>query len=139
MDRISLKTIGILFLVLLTGLVITHFLIVRNVRAELTARGDALGTQVVSLQKQVGELTAENLTLETRLGIEGLRNEVLRSNFGTAGELVDEFNAMLAENGCTKLDKLYPVFEELKAALEENRQATALVGLERISNIIFEE
>lgn len=139
MNRSGIKIVTLIFLIIIAGLIITHYVIVSDARAEFSDREEGLVAQVSALQNQLDDLVNENRALQTRLGIEGIRVEILRSNFGTALERVDEFNSMLAENGCRKLDQLYPIFEELKAGLEANRENPSLSSLDRIAGIIFAE
>jgi len=139
MNKSGVKVLALAFLIIIAGLIITHYVIVSNARAEFADREDGLISQVTALQNQLDDLVAENRALQTSLKVEDIRVEILRSNFGTALERVDEFNTMLAENGCQKMDRLYPVFEELKAGLDANRANSALSSLDQIAGIIFEE
>ena len=135
----STKIIGILFVIVVGALLITHWVIIRNVSAEFTAKETALVNQVTDLNLQLENKTMENRVLSTKLAIEGIRIEVLRNNFGTAGDAIDDLRSMLIEGGCTKMDRLYPVFEEFKVNLLKKQGAEALANLEQVKSIIFEE
>ncbi len=135
----STKIIGILFVIVVGALLITHWVILRNVSAEFTAKETALVNQVTDLNVKLEGKTAENRALSTKLAIEGIRVEVLRNNYGTAGEAIDSLRSMLIEGGCKKMDQLYPVFEEFKVNLLKKQDTDALANLDQIKNIIFGE
>lgn len=133
------KIVGIVFLIVLAGLLVTHFIILRNVGAEFTAKETALNTQVSDLKQQVEDLAAENQILNVKLGIAGIKDDVLRNNFGTARDSVDAFHGMLVEGGCKKMDQLKPVFENLNASLLKKNNEAAVASLEQIHDIIFRD
>ncbi len=135
----STKVIIIILVVVLAGLLMAHWIILRNVSKEFAAKETTLVSQVTDLNLQLDELTMENRALSTKLAIEGIRVEVLRNNFGTAGDAIDDLRSALIEGGCTKMDQLYPVFEEFKINLLKKQSADALASLEQVKNIIFEE
>ena len=88
MNKSGAKVLALAFLIIIAGLIITHYVIVSNARAEFADREDGLISQVTALQNQLDDLVAENRALQTRLKVEDIRVEILRSNFGTALERV---------------------------------------------------
>jgi hypothetical protein len=135
----STKIIVVILLVALAGLLMAHWIILRNVSKEFTAKETALVNQVTDLNLQLENKTMENQVLNTKLAIEGIRIEVLRNNFGTAGEAIDDLRSMLIEGGCTKMEQLYPVFEAFKVDLLKKQGADALTSLEQVKSILFEQ
>jgi hypothetical protein len=113
----STKVVIVILVIVLAGLLMAHWVILRDVGAEFAAKESALVNQVTDLNLQLEEKTMENRALGTKLAIESIRTEVLRNNYGTAGEAVDDLRSMLIEGGCKKMDQLYPVFEEFKVSL----------------------
>jgi len=124
-------------LIILAGLLITHLVLLRNVRAEFDEKETALNSQVSDLNQQVEDMAMENRILNVKLGIAGIRDDVIRNNFGTARESVDAFHVLLVDGGCKKMDQLHPVFGNLNASLVKKNDAAALASLEQIYNIIF--
>ena len=135
----STKIIGILFVIVVGALLITHWVIIRNVGAEFTAKETALVNQVTDLNLQLENKVMENSALNVKLAVEGIKVDVLRNNYGNAGEAIDNFRSMLIEGGCKKMDELYPVFEDFKVNLLKKQNTDALANLEQIKNIIFGE
>ena len=135
----STKIIIVVLVIVLAGLLMAHWIILRNVSTEFADRETLLVDQITDLNLQLQNKTTENRVLNTKLVIEGIRIEVLRNNFGTAGDAIDDLRSMLIEGGCTKMDQLYPVFEEFKVDLLKKQGADALANLEQVKNIIFGE
>ena len=133
------KVFGILFLVILVGLLVTHLVLIRNARAEFTEKETALHGQISDLNQKMEDMAMENRVLNVKLGIAGIRDDVISNNFGTARESVDLFQVMLVDGGCKKMDQLHPVFGNLKTSLVKKNDAAALASLEQIYNIIFEK
>lgn len=133
----STKIIVVLSVIVLAGLLAAHWIILRNVTNEFNAKETALANQVTDLNLQLENKTTENQALNTKLAIEGIRIEVLRNNYGTAGEAIDDLRSMLIEGGCTKMDQLYPVFEDFKINLIEKKDADSLANIEQVKSIIF--
>ncbi|MFH1964284.1 MAG: hypothetical protein ABIJ42_01965 [Acidobacteriota bacterium] len=99
MQKSLTKIFGILFLVVLAGLLIAHFVILRNVRAGFAEKETVFNSQVSDLKQQAEEKTAENRVLKTKLGIAGIRDDVISNNYGTAGDSAKKFRANLVEEG----------------------------------------
>ncbi len=127
-----------MILIVLAALLITHWILLRNAQAEFTVKETALANQVTDLNLQLENKVNENRALNTKLAIEAIRVEVLRYNYGNAGEAIDNLRSMLIEGGCKKMDQLYPVFEEFKVNLLNKQDADALVNLDKVKSIIFE-
>lgn len=137
MQKSLTKIFGILFLVVLAGLLIAHFVILRNVRAGFAEKETVFNSQVSDLKQQAEEKTAENRVLKTKLGIAGIRDDVISNNYGTAGDSAKKFRTNLVEGGCKKMDQLNPVFEELDTLLLKKNDTGALASLKQIHDIIF--
>ena len=82
-------------------------------------------------------MTIKNRILNVKLGIAGIRDDVVRNNFGTARESVDAFHIMLVDDGCKKMDQLHPAFGNLNTSLVKKNDVAALASLEQIYDIIF--
>lgn len=137
MQRGSTKTIGILFVIILVVLLIAHLVTLRNVRTEFAAKETTMTQQLEDTKQQVEDLTMQNQVLKAKLELEGVRIEIVRNNFGTAREALEQFQAMLVDGGCKKLDELAPVFESLNTNLLKKKDTAALADLEQIDQIIF--
>jgi len=131
------KILTLLFLLIIAGLLITHFVILRNTHSEFTATQGALDSQIMQLQQEVTNLTTENQMLKVKLGIAGIRDDVVSSNYGIARESVTKFRTTLVEGGCQKMDQLTPVFEDLDTALLKKNDTGALSSLDEIYRILF--
>lgn len=139
MQKGSTKTVGILFVIILVVLLIAHLVTLRNVRTEFAGKEDAMQTEITDLKAQVEDLTMKNKGLQVKLAIRGIAIDIVRNDFGDAKDLVAEFQQMLKDGGCTKMDALAPLFEEMNTNLLKTDEAASLKNLQAIETMIFQK
>ena len=130
-----------IFLIIVAGMLITHYVIMHTTlqvtHAEFASTQAALNGQISQFQKKLEDLTTEKQVLEVKLGIAEIRDDVTSSNYGIARESVIKLRTTLVENGCQKMDQLTPVFEKLDTALLKKNDTVSLASLDEIYSIIF--
>ncbi len=139
MQKGSTKTVGILFVIILVVLLIAHLVTLRNVRTEFSGKEEAMQAQIAELNGKVDDLTMKNKGLNVKLALRGIAIDIVRNDFGDAKDQVAEFKQKLKEGGCTKMDTLEPLFEEMNTSLLKTDEAGALKTLDAIEAVIFQK
>lgn len=139
MQKGSTKTVGILFVIILVVLLIAHLVTLRNVRTEFSGKEEAMQAKIAELNGTVDNLTMKNKGLNVKLALRGIAIDIVRNDFGDAKDQVAEFKQMLKDGGCTKMEALEPLFEEINTSLLKPDEAGALKTLEAIETMIFQK
>ncbi len=139
MQKGSTKTVGILFVIILVVLLIAHLVTLRNVRTEFSGKEEAMKAQITELNGKVDALTMKNKGLNVKLALRGIAIDIVRNDFGDAKDQVSEFKQMLKDGGCTKMEALEPLFEEMNTSLLKTDESGALKTLEAIETMIFQK